>query len=191
MGPVSAGETSLSDMRKVRAADVLQQAKGTGMFICSRLTLLRPRCSKSGDFLTPLPDWLSISQSSAQSVVNRPSFMWTALIVDGFYIFKIWARCTKHAVKHEHRVDWAPLARFHFRCLYCSLSAHTHTLRERSSSVPGPLRRLGGLMRSKRGEVTRREMETPGETRFNVTSGHVRHAPNQADAPAPKGHRVS
>ena len=38
-------------------------------------------------------------------------------------------------------------------------------------------------MRSERGEVTRREMETPGETRFNVTPGHVRRAPNQADAP--------
>lgn len=34
-------------------------------------------------------------------------------------------------------------------------------------------------MRSERGEVTRREIETPAETRFNVTSGPVHHAPNQ------------
>lgn len=29
--------------------------------------------------------------------------------------------------------------------------------------------------KKERGEVTRREIEMPGETRFNVTSGHVQH----------------
>lgn len=34
-------------------------------------------------------------------------------------------------------------------------------------------------MRSKKVEVTRREIETASETRFNVTRGRVHHVPNQ------------
>lgn len=83
---------------------------------------------------------------------------------------------------------------------------HTHTqantethsvLKKQHCCTPGPLGRRGGLMRSERGEVTQREIETPAETLHRNPGSCPPHSQSAAPPlhsltlPLLKGHHVS